>query len=356
MDKTQRLEEIDLNITNRCNIGCKHCLFSAGPDRRDDLPFNFIKNILVDGEKLGAKEVHISGGEPTLRDDFLDILQIAHDLGYFVRLQTNLFSLAEEKIPKLLKYTDEVLTSVDGLEKSHDSIRKRGSFQRTINNIQKLLQNKLRVVVITAVQRKNLKDIPQLVDLLIRTGVKANFLFSVTPLGRATIKDVVSLVEWEQLIFKLHRKYRNKILKTNVICELHHLRGNEQINYKGSDCRLYTKNHVVVLSTGEIFPCSMFTSTDKSLGNVNNESFSAIWTKSPVWEFYSEKISDLDCQGCRLWNLCKGGCPGYSYILTGSIKKKDPRCKPGMYPVCPSWKLNIQDSTLSCSTWRVMKR
>src|SRR4030066_622419 len=128
MGARERLEEIDLNITNRCNIGCKHCLFSASPDKGDDLPIGIIEKLLVDGRNLGVQEVHISGGEPTVRSDYLAILQKAHDLGYFVRLQTNLFSLPKKDTSAVLKYSDEVLTSVDGLEESHDGIRKPDSF------------------------------------------------------------------------------------------------------------------------------------------------------------------------------------------------------------------------------------
>lgn len=356
MSKKKRLEEIDLNITNRCNIGCKHCLFAAGPDREDNLPLNLIKNILTDGKKLGAQEVHISGGEPTVRDDFLNILKMAYDFGYFVRLQTNLWRFRSKMIARVKSYTNEVLTSVDGLESSHDQIRRKGSFQKTMNCIKELLSNDIRVVVITAVQRKNYQDISSLIDLLVDTGVNAHFLFSITPLGRASKKDIVSPEEWEQLIAILHKKYKGQKMNTDVVCELHHLNGNEAINYRGAECRLYTKNHAVVLPTGDVFPCSLFITTDKSLGNVNKQTFETIWAQSPVWSFYSSKINDTKCIKCKLWNLCKGGCPGYSYLFTGNIEKKDPRCEPNRYPVCPSWKLNIQDSTLSCSTWKVMKR
>jgi len=128
-----KIEEIDLNVTNRCNIGCSHCLFSAGPERGDDLPLNLIKKVLSDGRRLGAKEVHITGGEPLVRKDVLEILKITHTLGYFVRLQTNLWAFQQEMIPQFKKYTREILTSIDGLEKSHDSIRRKDSFRRTIS-------------------------------------------------------------------------------------------------------------------------------------------------------------------------------------------------------------------------------
>lgn len=352
----ERLEEIDLNVTNRCNIACSHCLFAAGPEKGDDLSLGEITQVLEDGKKLGAHEVHISGGEPMVRKDFEQVLRIADRLDYFVRLQTNMWAFKPEMMPVILETADEVLTSLDGMESSHDLIRKPGSFQKTVDSVDRLMETGIRVVVITAVQRKNYQDIPELVEFLSDKGVDAHFLFSVTPLGRATNDDVVSPKEWESLTEKLYEIYQSRELKTDTVCELHHLRGNESITFNEAECRLYTRNHAIVLPNGKVFPCSMFITTDKSLGNIKDSSFEEIWNNSPVWNFYGSHIDDPSCNDCKLLALCKGGCPGYSYLLTGNITKHDPRCEPGMYPVCPSWKLNLRKATLSCSTWRVMKR
>lgn len=356
MSTIEKLEEIDLNITNKCNIGCSHCLFAAGPEKGDDLSLGEIENVLEGGKSLGAEEVHISGGEPTIRKDLEKILRIADSKGYFVRLQTNMWNFTPDMLPLIAETTDEVLTSLDGLNDSHDSIRKPDSFRRTVDAIDCLLDARIRVVVITAVQKKNYQDIPNLVKFLSDKGINAHFLFSVTPLGRASQKDVVSITEWEKLMEELYETYKARDLSTDVVCELHHLRGDESFTFNGAECRLYTRNHAVVLPNGRIYPCSMFINTDKFLGNIKENSFEEIWSDSPVWSFYNNRISDPGCNNCRLIGLCKGGCPGYSYLLTGDITRHDPRCESGMYPVCPSWKLNLRKATLSCSTWRVMKR
>jgi len=356
MSNIEGLEEIDLNITNKCNIGCSHCLFAAGPEQGDDLSLAEIEGVLRGGRRLGAKEVHISGGEPTLRKGLTQVLRMADNQGYFVRLQTNLLAFQPEMLPLIAETTDEVLTSLDGLENSHDLIRRLGSFQKTVDSIDYLLNADIRVVVVTAVQRKNYRDILKLVEFLSDKGISAHFLFSVTPLGRASQEDVVSPTEWESLVEELYEAYKVKNLSTDVVCELHHLRGNESFTFNGAECRLYTRNHAIVLPDGRVYPCSMFISTERSLGNIREMSFEEIWNDSPVWNFYDDRINDPQCDGCKLLALCKGGCPGYSYLLTGDTTKHDPRCEPGMYPVCPSWKLNLKKATLSCSTWRVMKR
>ena len=351
-----QLDEIDLNITDRCNMDCSHCLFSAGSARKDDLPLTSIERTLQAGRRLGAHEVHITGGEPLVRKDLTTILNMAHAQGYFVRLQTNLWACTSDLINQIRETTPEILTSLDGLEKSHDLVRRQGSFARAVRWIRKLLDEGFRVVVITAVQTKNYSDIIPLVDFLQTLGVHAHILFSVTPLGRAKEEDVVDLIMWERLLVGLRMRYGSCDSKTDIICELRQLGAADAINFLERDCRLNTRNHAVVLATGEIYPCSLFTVTDRTLGNLLDADLQDIWLNSPQWDFYGIANRDTECSTCDKWNYCKGGCRGYAYLLSHDISKKDPRCIKDAYPVCQSWKLNIRNLDLASFTWKVMKR
>lgn len=350
------LEEIDLNITNRCNIGCGHCFFSAGPKGNPGLPLTIIQKALKDGKKLGAKEVHVTGGEPLIRKDFLEILKTASSLDYFVRLQTNLWSMTPELLTQIKKYTKEVSTTVDGLEKSHDLIRKAGSFKRTTKWIKTLLNEGFRVITITAIQKKNYDDIIPMIDYLVDLGVNAHFLFIVGKAENVSEKEVITFEQWKILISKLMDRFGSKDIKTDLVCQLHNLGGEEKIEYIEKDCRLDSKNHTVITAEGNVFPCSMFVNSGKSLGNIQSDSLENIWRNSPNWSFYDQKITDPKCSSCNLFRYCRGGCRAYSFEETGNISNRDPRCGTGKYPICPLWKLNIKNFKLACATWRVMKR
>jgi radical SAM protein with 4Fe4S-binding SPASM domain len=355
-NKKNVLEEIDLNITSKCNICCNHCLFSAKTNG-DDLPLKKVFKVLEDGKSLGAKEVHVSGGEPLLHKNYLKILQRAHELGYFVRLQTNCFALTPEIIKEIKPFVKEVLTSVDGMKEAHDKIRKAGSFDRTINCIKELASQKIRVVVVTAVQNINYKDVPKLAEFLNDLGVSAHFFFSLTPLGRVQPSQIISAKNWELMITKLKKIAEDKKID-NLICEIHHMGANfdRPINFLEPECRLKTKNHAIILPDGGVFPCSIFTSSNKALGNILEQDLDDIWLNSKTWSFYNYENNDQKCADCSEYKFCKGGCPGYSYLFGGDINGRDPRCGKDRIPVCLSWKLNVRNFNLSLATWKVMKR
>lgn len=350
------LEEIDFNITNRCNIGCNHCFFSAGPKGNPGLPLEVIQKALIDGKKLGVKEIHVTGGEPLVRKDFLEIIKTASSLEYFVRLQTNLWAMSPVLLKQIKSYTKEISTTVDGLEQNHDSIRRKGSFKRTIKWVKVLLKEGFRVVVITAIQKRNYKDVIPLINYLVKLGVNAHFLFIVGPAENVKKKEVISMDQWKKLTSQLRGRFGSGEMKTDIVCQLHYLGSEKKIKFVEKECRLDAKNHAVITADGNVFPCSMFVKLGKSLGNIQKESLFDIWNNSSVWNFYNQKINDPKCKRCRQFNSCHGGCRAYSFNELGDITQRDPRCGMGGYPICPLWKLNIRNLNLACATWRVMKR
>lgn len=81
------LREIDLNLTNFCNLECIHCSYSSTTSKHEPaLTTDVIKTVLVDAAGLGTKVVHWSGGEPATRPDMAELIAHAIALGYGMRL------------------------------------------------------------------------------------------------------------------------------------------------------------------------------------------------------------------------------------------------------------------------------
>jgi len=92
------LEELDLHLTSRCNLACGFCSVDANaPGARGRLPLTRLQMLLDEAVALGLKELHITGGEPTLSPQLEDVVRHATGLGIRTRLITNgtLLSLAE---------------------------------------------------------------------------------------------------------------------------------------------------------------------------------------------------------------------------------------------------------------------
>ena len=120
-----------LVVTDRCNLRCRHCrLANRG---REDLRFEEITTVLKSFYHEGGRNLYLEGGEPFLWHDgqhtLENIVEYAHSIGFLaVIIYTN------GTIPLTTK-ADTVFISVDGLEKTHDSLRGK-SFSSIMKNIQ----------------------------------------------------------------------------------------------------------------------------------------------------------------------------------------------------------------------------
>ena len=76
----EKLPKLDLNITNKCNYRCTHCAFDSGCFEMPELSLQEEKKILVDTKELGGRRIDITGGEPTLRRDYKEIISAGKTL------------------------------------------------------------------------------------------------------------------------------------------------------------------------------------------------------------------------------------------------------------------------------------
>ena len=87
-----------LEITKRCNLHCPFCLAAAGEESDETLPFETVRDQLDDMYEMGVRSVHFGGGEPTVRDDFLEIASYARDKSFeYIQLNTNGIRIAKEE-------------------------------------------------------------------------------------------------------------------------------------------------------------------------------------------------------------------------------------------------------------------
>ena len=75
------LREIHWEVTNKCNLRCKHCLPMSGPARDNELTIEEAMTALETFRAAGASKVYFTGGEPFSRKDFLGLLKRGSGVG-----------------------------------------------------------------------------------------------------------------------------------------------------------------------------------------------------------------------------------------------------------------------------------
>lgn len=182
---------IDLKLGFSCNNNCKHCVI--GLEKRFKIPdrtTNECKEILKDARENGANEVVLTGGEPTIRKDLIEIVKYANDLGYtLIQLQTNARLLSyKEYVDKLVKAgVNEFVPAIHAhIPTLHDYITQvKGSFNQTFQGIKNIREYDVYLIVNTVVSKLNYKFLPEIAKMAVNLKVDQFQFACVHPLGNA---------------------------------------------------------------------------------------------------------------------------------------------------------------------------
>lgn len=374
-----QLYEMDLYVTMRCNIRCSFCSVRAGEYDHEDLSLARIKSLLDEARGLGLQEVHFLGGEPTLRSDLEEMISHAAGLGIETGIITNGMTLRRDRLASLMEAgLDEIMFSIDGLESTHNRLRKAGKegWKLTIQAVNLAVSAGLETRVATAAYQDNYQEIVPLLRLFDRLGVTVYNIFLGSPLGRGheyMMGRVIGPHEWRELQEEVGTIAGNMRSDFEVIMEQGFAWSDKpqldrsQLKGRGTGCNtlLESFDYLIVRSDGNLYQCVFFMTEGSPIGNiVDHELF-------PVLHYAKEKAQYRDftvpkdkCVTCFHQEECGTGCRGYAYLYKKDWLKTDPRCSkedpndsqpPAYYPVCPILKANIKSGRLGGNTWQALE-
>jgi radical SAM protein with 4Fe4S-binding SPASM domain len=156
------LRYLEFQITDRCNLRCRHCY--VGDGLHQDLPSEKIFKVLREFEEIQGLRLLLSGGEPLLHPNFWGINEILRDYPFRSVLLSNGTLITEETAKKLRVH--EVQVSLDGMKEGHESIRGEGTFGKTLQAIDNIQDANIRVSVATMIHQRNLKEFDKLASLI----------------------------------------------------------------------------------------------------------------------------------------------------------------------------------------------
>ncbi|MDP7115827.1 MAG: radical SAM protein [Candidatus Woesearchaeota archaeon] len=178
----KKIMRVIYDITYRCNLRCDFCYY-WNQDReksnidmmkhRPELTTEEIKNRLIPQlKKAKVSHVTITGGEPLIKKDIIEILE-EFSKHFHLTLLSNLSIENNEKLDAILKYVDSVKASID-LEKVFVPTRGvEGSFDKTVNSIKYLVSKGIKSISLNAVLTPdNCTEISKVIDMANDMGVK----------------------------------------------------------------------------------------------------------------------------------------------------------------------------------------
>lgn len=117
---------VTLEVTNQCNLSCKHCFRHSSSRMNDELSSDEIEAVLDQLLELGTVQIEVSGGEPLLHPNIFGLLEAIVGRGFETTLITNGTKLNREQCSRLRAIgVTNIQVSVDGTENDHESSRPR---------------------------------------------------------------------------------------------------------------------------------------------------------------------------------------------------------------------------------------
>lgn len=310
---THVLNYLFWECTLRCNLNCLHC----GSDCKKeavvpDMPkadffkaLDDITPIITPNETM----IVLTGGEPVLRKD---ILEIGHELyrrGFPWGIVSNAMALQPKIIDLLVDAGLRSITiSLDGLETSHNWLRNnKQSFKKAMKIIAYLNQVKdVRYDVVTCVNQKNLEELDLLYDLLVSLGLKEWRIFTVFPVGRAQLHPELQLPpkQFKDFFDFMARIRKEGKIKLNYGCEgfLGNYEGLVRDNF--FFCRAGI-NIASILVDGSISACPNLRSRFIQ-GNIYKDSFREVWeSRYGIYRNRSWTKTGI-CKDCEYYSFCEG--------------------------------------------------
>lgn len=132
-----KIDTLQLNITRKCNLSCKHCHVSCNPNRSEDMSYDVARRALELLESYDFTTVDITGGAPEMSGVFKYLVNGASRLNKKVIIRSNLTIYNNENyndIPEFLRENKvDIVASLPFYEKSKtDKMRGIGVFEDSI--------------------------------------------------------------------------------------------------------------------------------------------------------------------------------------------------------------------------------
>ncbi|MFH0924060.1 MAG: heme b synthase [bacterium] len=341
MDKAD-LRFIAWELTQSCNLNCLHCRGSATSERnQEELSFEECRKFLDEVKSFAEPVIILSGGEPLKRPDVFEIAEYGTFKGLRVVLATN-GTLLSDVIAKDLKKCGikRVSISLDGsTDESHDTFRGiKGGYDRALAGIENLKSAGLPFQVNTTITRRNLDDLEQILENVIKLGAAALHIFLLVPTGRGKLieDEEIAPDDYERVLEWFYNKQTEVSIGFKATCAPHYFRiasqkgGLKQMARNSSHgfeamsrgC-LGGISFCFVSYRGEVYPCGYL---PLLCGNIRENNLENIWNRAEIFN----NLRDYDklkgkCGICEFKRLC-GGCRARAYAAVGDYLAEEPYC------------------------------
>jgi radical SAM protein with 4Fe4S-binding SPASM domain len=295
---------LDLELNQTCNLKCTFCYVHALPRVMGR------SEVLHKGISRAAETntlfLNITGGEPTLCKELVDLILDGIQRGLAVMVRTNLLVLPKD-IDRLAGEGRVVfITSFhhSTAEVFDNFVGKRGGKSAIVANIIRLRRLGLRVRAHVVATIGNIDSLPEMVEQFGAIGIPFTLTDDIMPIAARRASEAAS-----SLRFKVLAKQSQRLLYAGMV-------DRQRNRCTAAQSKLW------LAANGEVFPCELF--RERAIGNYVDHSLRQILDSPENERWRSEFIyssEPADCISCNSRAQCPR-CPAMVYMQRGTTHEK----------------------------------
>ncbi|MBI4767051.1 MAG: mycofactocin radical SAM maturase [Deltaproteobacteria bacterium] len=310
-------------VTLKCNLRCAHCLSDAGPESAQELSPAECRRLIDDLAGLKVFQVNIGGGEPFIREDFLELLDQAHDRGLVTCVSSNGL-LIDHSLARRLAGMEKLYlqVSLDGATAEvNDSVRGRGTYALVLKAMDYLVREGVRFSINTVLTRQNYPQLETLRILAHEYGAEMR-VSRFRPSGRGKDSRTTLAPEVEQLeaFAEWLERYDKVRTGDSFFCLTSEKRRRQGLDMCGA-----AKMTCCISPVGMVYPCAFLQESVFQAGDIRLTPFKDIWDRAPIFS-QLRHLNVKACRTCPRFETCRGGCPAMAYHAYRDISRGDPEC------------------------------
>lgn len=331
---------LQLHVTERCNLHCAHCYQEDA--QAEELALDGLLDVVAQfkelldrwrSEAIGLPvrgHVNVTGGEPFVRADFLDLLEaLAADAEHVTfSILTNGTLIDEDLARRIAVLAPRfVQVSIEGTRRTHEAIRGAGSFDRAQAALRHLAAEGVRTFISFTAYRGNFREFADVARLGCSLGVSRVWADRLVPLGSgsALTEQVLTPAETRELFDGMLKARIDAACGAFGGTEISMRRGLQFLVAGEKPYHCSAGNTLItVLPNGDVYPCRRM---PIRVGNTTETCLAELYYHNETLRSLRDRTRTIEgCQGCSYADTCRGGARCLAYALTGDPFRADPGC------------------------------
>ena len=319
-------------LTHRCPLQCPYCSNPLALERvANELPTEVWLDVLAQAAELGVLQLHLSGGEPTVRRDLEEIIAQAAKVGLYSNLITAGVLLTRDRLARLADCgLDHVQVSIQDTEPSNaDRIAHyQGGHAKKLQLAQWVRDLGLPLTINAPIHRQNIASLPAYIDLAQQLGAQRLEVAHVQYYGwalknrQALMPTREQVIRSAELVAEARERLKGILIIDFVVPDYYAKRPKPCMGGWG-------RGIINITPSGKVLPChAAETIPGLTFDNVRDKKLHDIWLGSPSFQrFRGTAWMREPCRSCEFREQDWGGCRCQTLAFTGEAELTDPACK-----------------------------